>query len=188
MRATTATPRSVGLPSAREALPAVLLIAVAAGAWAITARRMEGMDMGPGTDLGSFGWFAGVWGVMMAAMMLPSLVPMAAAYGQRARDGAAAATPRSILGTTLFVVGYLLPWVLVGAIAWVVFQGVRDLDPAFLRWDQGGRYVAAAVIAGAALYELTPQKATCLTHCRDRRLLVEGWHSGPVGALRVGVG
>ena len=33
-------------------VPAVLLIAVAAACWAVTARRMQGMDMGPGTDLG----------------------------------------------------------------------------------------------------------------------------------------
>src|SRR5262249_9975527 len=82
---------------------AVTLLAVAALAWVVTADRMEGMDMGPGTDLGSFGWFAGVWAVMMAAMMLPSLVPMAAAYGQRAHHAA---------GTTFFVLGYLVPWVL----------------------------------------------------------------------------
>jgi predicted metal-binding membrane protein len=170
------------------ATTAALLLAAAAVAWVVTADRMSGMDMGPGTDLGSFGWFAGVWAVMMAAMMLPSLVPMAAAYGQRAGDGADAVTSRSMLGTTVFVAGYLLPWVALGAIAWVVFQGVRDLDPTFLHWDQGGRYAAAAVIAAAALYELTPQKATCLTHCRDRRLLVESWRPGAVGALRMGVG
>ncbi len=164
----------------------LFLLGAAAIAWLVTVDRMQGMDMGPGTDLGSFGWFAGVWAVMMAAMMLPSLVPMAAAYGQRARGGAAVVTPHSLTGTTLFVIGYLLPWVLAGAVAWVVFEGVRNLDPSFLHWDAGGRYVAAAVLAGAALYELTPQKATCLTHCRDRRLLVRDWHVGPAGALRMG--
>jgi hypothetical protein len=49
-------------------LSGVLLIAVAAACWAVTANRMQGMDMGPGTDLGSLGWFAGVWLTMMAAM------------------------------------------------------------------------------------------------------------------------
>src|SRR5262249_1691063 len=129
--------------------------------------------------------FAGVWAVMMAAMMLPSLVPMAGAYGQHARAGG---TGRSFAGTTLFVAGYLVPWLLAGAIAWVVFRGVRDLDPPSLHWDQGGRYVAAAVLAAAALYELTPLKATCLTHCRDRSLLADGWRPGALGALRMGAG
>ena len=48
------------------------LLAVAGGCWAVTVERMKGMDMGPGTDMGSVGWFAGVWVTMMAAMMLPS--------------------------------------------------------------------------------------------------------------------
>ena len=66
-------------------VPAIVLIAVASGCWAITARRMQGMDMGPGTDLGGVGWFAVVWTTMMAAMMLPSLVPMALTYAGASR-------------------------------------------------------------------------------------------------------
>jgi predicted metal-binding membrane protein len=166
---------------------AVFLVAAAAIAWVVTADRMQGMDAGPGTDLGSFGWFAGVWAVMMAAMMLPSLVPMAGAYAGKARGGSAEVTPRSLLLTTLFTAGYLLTWVLVGLVAWLVFEGVRSLDLSFLGWDDGGRYVAGGVIAGAALYELTPMKRTCLRHCRDRELLVADWREGAAGALRMGL-
>ena len=145
------------------------------------------MDAGPGTDLGSFGWFAGIWAVMMAAMMLPSLVPMAGAYAAQARGGSADVTPQSLLRTTLFTSGYLLAWVLVGVVAWLVFEAVRSLDVSFLAWDDGGRYVAGAVIAGAALYELTPLKRTCLRHCRDRELLAADWREGSAGALRMGL-
>ena len=166
---------------------AVFLLAAAAIAWVVAADRMQGMDAGPGTDLGSFGWFAGVWAVMMAAMMLPSLVPMAGAYAGKARGGSANVTPRSLLLTTLFTAGYLLAWVLVGLIAWLVFEGVRSLDLSFLGWDSGGRYVAGAVIAGASLYELTPVKRKCLRHCRDRGLLVADWREGGAGALRMGL-
>jgi predicted metal-binding membrane protein len=145
------------------------------------------MDAGPGTDLGSFGWFAGVWAVMMAAMMLPSLIPMAGAYAGRARGGSADVTPQSLLLTTLFTAGYLLTWVLVGLVAWVVFEGVRSLDISFLGWDDGGRYIAGAVIAGAAIYEFTPLKKSCLRHCRDRELLVADWREGAGGAIRMGL-
>jgi predicted metal-binding membrane protein len=148
---------------------------------------MQGMDAGPGTDLGSFGWFAGVWAVMMAAMMLPSLVPMAGAYAGKARGGSADVTPRSLLLTTLFTAGYLLTWVIAGLVVWLVFEAVRSLDLSFLGWNDGGRYVAGAVIGGAALYELTPMKKTCLRHCRDRELLVADWRDGAAGALRMGM-
>ena len=38
------------------------------------------MDGGPWTDLGTLGWFVGVWVVMMAAMMFPSVAPTVALY------------------------------------------------------------------------------------------------------------
>jgi predicted metal-binding membrane protein len=166
---------------------ALFLLAAAGIAWVVTVDRMHGMDAGPGTDLGSFGWFAGVWAVMMAAMMLPSLIPMAGAYASQARGGSADVTPQSLLRTTLFTAGYLLTWVLVGLVAWIAFEGARSLDLSFLDWDSGGRYVAGGVIAGAALYELTPLKRTCLRHCRDRELLVADWRDGGAGALRMGL-
>ncbi len=166
---------------------AVFLLGAAAIAWIVTADRMQGMDAGPGTDLGSFGWFAGVWAVMMAAMMLPSLIPMAGAYAAQARGGSPDVTPQSLARTTLFTLGYLLTWVLVGLVAWLVFEGVRDLDISVLAWDNGGRYIAGAVIAGAALYEFTPLKRKCLRHCRDRELLVADWREGASGALRMGL-
>ncbi len=168
-------------------MTALFLLAAAAIAWMVTVDRMQGMDAGPGTDLGSFGWFAGIWAVMMAAMMLPSLVPMAGAYAAQARGGAADVTPQSVLRTTLFTVGYLLTWALVGLVVWLVFEAVRSLDISFLAWDDGGRYVAGAVIAGAAIYEFTPLKRTCLRHCRDRELLVADWREGESGALRMGL-
>jgi hypothetical protein len=38
-----------------------LLFALATVAWWSTVDRMRGMDQGPGTDLGTLGWFLGVW-------------------------------------------------------------------------------------------------------------------------------
>jgi predicted metal-binding membrane protein len=164
--------------------PAILLIAVAAVCWALTARRMHGMDMGPGTELGGVGWFAGVWATMMAAMMLPSLLPMALT-GAAASRTARASSPTA--RACVFAVGYLITWVGAGMLAYAVFEGVRTLDLAWLAWDQGGQYLAGGVILGAALYELTPLKATCLRHCRDPELLNGRRRPGLSGALLMGV-
>src|SRR4051794_41166322 len=56
------------------------LFALAAIGWVWTAREMRGMDAGPWTGLGSLGWFLGLWVVMMAAMMLPSVAPTVSLY------------------------------------------------------------------------------------------------------------
>jgi predicted metal-binding membrane protein len=168
-------------------LTALLLLAGAVIAWLVTVNRMRGMDMGPGTDLGGLGWFAGVWAVMMAAMMLPSLVPMAGTYAGQARGGSDAGARRAFMQTTLFVGGYLVTWVLIGLAAWALVTAVRALDVSFLAWHDGGRYVAGAVIAAAGLYELTPLKASCLRRCRDRGLLIADWRGGPLGAARLGL-
>jgi predicted metal-binding membrane protein len=165
----------------RQAWPVVFLVAVAGVCWAVTVERMRGMDMGPGTDLGGLGWFAGVWAVMMAGMMLPSLSPVAIGYSRSAGGGGA----ESVGGTVLFALGYLLVWLVVGLAAYALVEGVRSLDLAFLGWEEGGRYVAGGVIAGAAVYELTPVKGRCLRHCRDSRLLRQ--RPGAIGALRMGL-
>jgi predicted metal-binding membrane protein len=141
--------RAVLAPVRTRAYGAGLLIAVAAACWAVTAQRMNGMDMGPGTELGGFGWFAGVWAVMMAAMMLPSLVP---------------ATPAR--APFLFAAGFLVPWSVAGMTAYALVEALRSLDLGLLSWADGGRYVAAGVIGGAAAYELSRPQEACLRRCR----------------------
>jgi predicted metal-binding membrane protein len=159
----------------------LLLVIVAGGCWAVTVERMRGMDMGPGTDLGSLGWFAVVWVTMMAAMMLPSLSPMAVASSR----GAGVSQARSLARTVVFAVGYLLTWVAFGVLAYALLEGVRSLDLGFLAWNRAGQYLAGGVIFFAALYELTAAKGRCLQHCRDVQLLRQ--RSGVAGALAMGV-
>jgi predicted metal-binding membrane protein len=172
---TTAVPR----PGRADLRAVVGALVVAAGAWALTADRMTGMDAGPGTELGGLGWFAVTWLVMMAAMMLPALTPMVVAYNRRAP---------SATGPVAFGAGYLAAWLAAGLVGYSVFEAVRALDLGFLAWDDGGRYVAAGVVIAAGLYQLTARKDSFLRRCRERRTFVaRHWHAGPVGALRMGL-
>jgi predicted metal-binding membrane protein len=170
----------VAVSTASELGPVLLLVAFAGIAWVVTVDRMQGMDMGPGTDLGGLGWFVGVWATMMAAMMLPSLSPMAVAYSRGAGGGV-----RPVAGTALFAIGYLLVWLAAGLLAYALIEGVRSLALGLVGWDWAGQYIAGGVILGAALYELTPVKARCLRHCRDSRMLRQ--RPGALGALAMGV-
>ena len=62
----------------------MLTFGLAAAAWVIAVRQMDGMDMGVATELGSFEFFVAAWASMMAAMMLPGAVP---AVSRRVRVG-----------------------------------------------------------------------------------------------------
>jgi predicted metal-binding membrane protein len=158
----------------------VLLFALAALAWWSTAVRMAGMDAGPGTDLGALGWFLGVWVVMMAAMMFPSVSPTVALYAQMTRR-------RGPSRPLLFTSGYLLVWGVAGVAAYGLFHLGRSLFGADLGWDAGGRWFAGGVLTIAALYELTPLKDVCLAKCRSPLgFLLGAWRDGPRGALEMG--
>jgi predicted metal-binding membrane protein len=188
-RVTTLAVRSASGSELGDAFAAVrrrlalvaLLFALAALAWWSTAERMAGMDAGPGTDLGALGWFVGVWVVMMAAMMFPSVSPTVALYAQMTRR-------RGLSRPLLFTSGYLLVWGVAGVAAYGLFHLGRSLFGPDLSWDVGGRWFAGGVLAIAALYEITPQKDVCLEKCRSPLgFLVGTWRDGQRGAMEMGV-
>jgi predicted metal-binding membrane protein len=147
--------------------PVVALLGLAAAGWAVSVERMSGMDMGPGTDPGRPGWFVVTWVLMMAAMMLPALVPVARSGG----------------GSAAFVGGYLGVWTGAGVAAYALVEAVRAEHPGWLAWDSAGRWVAAGAILAAAVYQVTTAKRSCLDRCRTaaRR------EPGAAGALRDGL-
>jgi len=118
------------------------LLGPAAGAWVVTARQADGMDMGVATELGSFGFFIALWVPMMAAMMLPGAVPAASRAG---RVG--------VLAVPRFATAYLAVWTLVGVAVYALYR-------------PHGTATAGAVAIAAGLYELTPLKRRCRRRCR----------------------
>jgi predicted metal-binding membrane protein len=184
----TVTDTGVGRPQLALAFAAVrarlglviLLFGLAAVGWWSTADRMAGMDAGPGADLGALGWFLGVWVVMMAAMMLPSLAPTTALYARMTRQ-------RGLSRPLLFTGGYLLIWGAAGLGAYGLVRAGSSVFGGDLAWHAGGRWFAGGVLALAAAYELTPLKDVCLTKCRSPLgFLLGAWRDGPVGALQMG--
>jgi len=141
------------------------LLAVAGLAWFSTAERMSGMDAGPGSALGSVGWFTGIWTTMMAAMMLPSLAPTAAVFATLVR--------RELSRVLLFAGGYLLVWSVTGIGAYGLFELGKSLFASSLAWHSGGHPLAAGVLALAALYQLTPLKRRFLLRCRSHMRLLD---------------
>ena len=127
-----------------------LLFALAGLAWWFTVDRMRGMDNGPGTDLGTLGWFLGIWLVMMAAMMFPSVSPTVALYSQMTKK-------RSPVAPLVFVCGYLLTWTAAGLLAFGISELVGRLLGEALVWET--RTVVPVVRANQCAAERSPAVA-----------------------------
>jgi predicted metal-binding membrane protein len=155
------------------------VLVLAAGAWAGTvalARPMAGMTGAMGLTLPGF---VAVWTLMMAAMMLPSVTPLASLYAR---------TMRTHRGPRLaaLVAGYLAVWAAAGLPAY----GLARLAG----WLAGGHPAAAHVaavlaFASCGVYQLTGLKNRCLAHCRSplSLLLHYGSRRGRFRDLLVGV-
>jgi predicted metal-binding membrane protein len=184
-------PAQAGLPAGGGLAPAMsavrvrlglvaLLFGIAALGWWWTGDQMRGMDDGPWTGLGAFGWFLGIWVVMMAAMMFPSISPTVALYSRMTRQ-------RSPLSPLLFAAGYLLTWTVAGVVAFGIGVGLGSVSGDLFAWDRAGRWTAGATLVVAAAYELTPLKDVCLGKCRSPLgSLLGSWREGPSGALQMG--
>jgi predicted metal-binding membrane protein len=156
------------------------LFAVAGVGWAWTAYAMRGMDAGPWTSLGGLGWFLGVWIVMMAAMMFPSVAPTVALYARVTKE-------RSPLSPWPFAGGYLLTWAAAGLVAYAVGVTATKILGDTLAWHGAGRELAGATLLVAAVYEVTPLKDVCLGKCRSPLgVLLGSWREGRSGAVRMG--
>jgi predicted metal-binding membrane protein len=134
---------TVRTPAAAAALTATL--GLAAAAWVIAIRQMDGMNMGVATRLGSFGFFVALWMSMMAAMMLPGAAP--AVLRHTNESGRVRAIP-------LFVGSYLAVWTLVGFAVYALYR-------------PHGSFAAGAVAIAAGVYELTPLKQHFRRRCRE---------------------
>ncbi|WP_235852789.1 DUF2182 domain-containing protein [Mycobacterium interjectum] len=146
-------------------MPALLLGLASLGWWwsVVSAASMRGdaMPMNAASTM-SLAAFLVAWVAMMAAMMLPAVLPVAGRYVRAAAGNAVPAI--------LFVAGYLAVWTVVGLPA---FLASTRLNPVLHSCPWVGR-VAGVVALVAGLHQLSPLKALCLRHCR--------WHmSLPAG-------
>ena len=159
-------------------LPATSILLVAAAAWFGTIIWARSMGVMPGTMGMTLALFVVMWTLMMAAMMLPSAMPMITLYGRTVQS-------QRMRRMTLFGSGYVVAWALTSipafGIAWLAGR-VALHHPAWA--------TAAAVIifASAGIYQLTSLKNRCLQHCRSplAHLLHYGNYRGQLRDFRAG--
>lgn len=161
----------------------------------MVAEAMPGMDMpgmstrGAAPEPAGFWLTVAMWWTMMVAMMSPSAAPAVLLYARVARHSASAQPAASSIGPNgAFLAGYLAVW-LTFSLAAAFLQGALQsrglLSPAIL--GSQSRWLSAAVLAAAGVYQLSPAKQLCLTQCRTpAAFFTRHWRPGVVGAVRLG--
>jgi predicted metal-binding membrane protein len=154
---------------------AVILLLGSAAA-AVTIIRADGRWDMPGTMGYALPAFMGMWALMMAGMMLPSVAPFASMYSRTV-------TERRFPRLVLFAAGYLAVWALMGIPAF----GLARLADEYAGGTVGTA-LAAGAFAACGIYQLTPLKHRCLSHCRTpmSHLLKFASHRGRFRDLRSG--
>lgn len=127
-----------------------------------------------------------IWTVMMIAMMFPAVVPMAVIFSnvqdkRKSRD-------QSFIPTWVFISGYLLVWALFGVLAYFGDLLVGHLAVRFPKLQEYGSVIGGSALIVVGLYQLTPLKNVCLTHCRSPlHFIMHRWREGYLGSLTMGI-
>ncbi|HWH43656.1 MAG TPA: DUF2182 domain-containing protein [Thermoleophilaceae bacterium] len=167
--------------SSTEQRALAALVALSAAAWA----AILAWGASPHADLAGLDSaaalvpYVGAWTLMVVAMMLPTSAALLGLFARMVapREDAAALV-------ALAVAGYLGVWTAVGAALHAGDLGVHALVGEAAAWP-----IAAATLALAGAYQLSPLKAACLSKCRSPRLFLSSrWRGGDrrAAALRLG--
>lgn len=164
-------------------LTAAVLILLAIAAWvfviasSMTMTDDMGMDGGYPSLLKGLA-FTASWGIMMAAMMLPSALPMIALYGAIQRKGSGAGG----VPVALFTSVYVVLWAVAGIPVYVARELLEAVAPEGVL-----AYGVALVLIAAGAYQLSPLKQVCLRACRSPLgFLLGHWRAGVRGSLALG--
>src|SRR5256886_6720282 len=133
---------------AKPTIAALVVLAVAGVAWAVMVQQsrsmagMDGMDMG----LGPIESFAASWVVMMAAMMLPSAIPVILEFARTAERRSGWQVATGVLAGT-----YLGLWLVFGVVCYAVYTAMK------MPWTNQAVVVGLA-LALAGVYPVSPIK------------------------------
>jgi predicted metal-binding membrane protein len=178
----------------RRRLPAAVPVAIAlAGAAAVPAHATGVADRfhhrdavlaHGGLGLAGVAGYALAWCVMVAAMMLPSAVPLLRLFAE-------VSARQALRGRLLasFVAGYLAVWALFGWAA-LAFDGAVHRVVHALPWLAARPWLVGAATFGlAGAFQFSALKDRCLTACRHpAAYLLRHYRRGPAAAFRLGWG
>lgn len=125
-----------------------------------------------------------MWSVMMIGMMTPSAAPVVMLFAGMQRGTAAQRAAR----IAVFASAYLAVWITFSAVAALAQWRLHEAAMLSMAMTTANARLGGAILIAAGIYQLTPFKGACLTHCRTPLgFLMSHWRDGVAGAMRMGV-
>jgi len=122
------------------------------------------------------------WQVMIAAMMLPSSLPLVRLYA-RASERA----PRRGRSMGAFIGGYALVWSAFGLVAFGADAGLHAAVNSSSWLQDHDWWIGGSVLALAGAFQFTSLKDACLDKCRHPgQFMMRFYERGPRGGFRLG--
>ena len=175
------------------------IMVIAGLAWAYTVYRAQALSdmnsVGMGMSMPNVqSWGAidfvttfAMWAVMMVAMMVPTAAPMILVFAKvnrRRRE-----EQRPFVPTGIFLLGYVLIWSGFAVIATLATWGLHSGGLlSSMMGASNSSILGGILLLAAGVYQLSPLKYVCLTHCRSPLgFIMTGWREGVGGALDMGL-
>lgn len=172
-------------PERSTVITYAVLVGVTGAAWFAMLRvpmgehDMAGMEMAMTPTLADGLIFVAAWAIMMAAMMLPSAIPMIGLYAAVHRDAPSAATRTAAVSA--FTAVYVALWAITGIPIYFASVALMAVAASTLA------YTIAGVLIAAGIFQLSPLKRVCLQHCRSPLgFLLGHWRAGWRGGVTMG--
>src|SRR5207253_4337780 len=127
-----------------------------------------------------------MWAIMMIAMMLPSALPMILTFTAVTRNRQQLGRPH--VPMSIFVFGYAAIWCAFSTVAAVAQWWLHRHALLSASMASTSAWFGGALLVGAGVFQFTPLKQSCLTHCRGPlEFIMTRWREGSSGAFRMGL-
>jgi len=127
-----------------------------------------------------------MWAVMMVGMMLPSALPTILLFRHVVHSDPKVRAP--VARMFVFTSGYVAAWTLFSAAATLLQWGLAEAALLSPMMVSASPWLGGAILIVAGVYQWTPLKNVCVSHCRSPlAFLMQHWRPGVPGALRLGL-
>ena len=127
-----------------------------------------------------------MWAVMMVAMMVPTLAPMVLVFAMVNRKRYEQAKP--YVPTGFFLLGYLIVWTVFSLFMTFLQEWLQARALISAHMVLNNQIINGGILVLAGIFQWTPLKNKCLTHCRSPfDFIMTDWREGAGGAVMMGL-